>query len=112
MSALPESIKRRAGGRRRYNAQRQRAQAVRRHTVAAMLADDFQADIARALGVSRSTICRDVHAIGAGQMWTAEKCPYCKRWYMNLWGEPAPQCNAIGRPAKRKRAWWAIGVKK
>mgnify|MGYP003380872827 FL=1 len=97
------------GGRRRYNAQRQRAAAIRRHTVAAMLANDYQADIARALGVHKSTICRDARAIGAGQMWTAEKCPYCKRWYMNLWGNAAPQCNAIGRPMKRRRQWWAIG---
>lgn len=107
MSTLPDSIIRRAGGRRRYNAERQRAQAIRRHQVAALLDDDFQADIARALNVSRSTICRDAAVIGA--MWQREKCPYCKRWYMDFFGQASPQCGAVGRPKRRKRAaWWAV----
>ena len=107
MSTLPESIKRRAGGRRKYNAARARAAAIRRHTVAAMLANGLsQSAIAAVLSVNKGTICRDARAIGFGSLWGGIKCPYCKRWYSDLFGHPSPQCNAVGRPMKRKRVWW------
>jgi hypothetical protein len=61
-TSIPDWIIKRAGGRRRYNAERKRAQAARRIIVAGLLPDEYQADIARLLGVSRSTICRDVVA--------------------------------------------------
>jgi hypothetical protein len=65
MTTLPDWIIWRAGGRRRYNAERKRAQAQRRRIVASLIDDEYQADIARLLGVHRSTICRDVAAIGS-----------------------------------------------
>ena len=61
-----ESVCRRAAGRRRYNAKR-RAEARERYkiVVEAIMPTNgrkrgSQAQLARALGVSRSTICRDV----------------------------------------------------
>lgn len=49
------------GGRRHYNAVRQfRASFRRRRVAELLLAEHSQADIARMLGVHRSTICRDV----------------------------------------------------
>ena len=68
---------RRAGGRRHYNAWRQFMAIMRRRKVGKMLlAGKKQVDIARALGVHRSTISRDV-------TWLRElanrrgRCPIC-----------------------------------
>ena len=62
---------RRAGGRRRYNAQRRRTADARRVALVEQLYADrrslwargTQAHYARVLGVSRATICRDVGAL-------------------------------------------------
>jgi hypothetical protein len=63
---------RRAGGRRRRNADQQLARAVRRYRVEQMMVETWpalmtdrgwQAETARALGVDRATVCRDVDAI-------------------------------------------------
>ena len=62
---------RRAGGRRRYNAERARERERRRDRVAAIavelgprfFARGAQAEIARRLGVHRSTVCRDLEEI-------------------------------------------------
>jgi len=58
----PESVvNRRASGRRHYNAWRQFMATARRHKVAELLlAGQTQSEIARSLGVHRSTISRDV----------------------------------------------------
>jgi hypothetical protein len=62
----PEQVFKRAGGRRRYNKQRQEAAAERRSEVWRLLdlyghgRRGTQARIARELNVSRATICRDV----------------------------------------------------
>lgn len=54
----------RAGGRRRYNTWRQRQANHRRHTVIDLaMKGHKKAEIARALGVHRSTIGRDFEAI-------------------------------------------------
>jgi predicted transcriptional regulator len=63
----PGTVCRRAGGRRRYNAQRQRAMLVRRLKVLALALElghgrGVQAEIARLLGVSQATISRDLAA--------------------------------------------------
>jgi hypothetical protein len=72
----------RAGGRRRYNTTQQARAAWRRGQVAELLiaaggffVPGMQARIARHLGVSRSTVCRDVQAIlrGLPSPW----CPCC-----------------------------------
>jgi len=64
MDEIPEWVKRRAGGRRRYNKRRQMA-AFRRSVIVLYLyvcrAID-QAEIARMLGVDRSTVCRDLQS--------------------------------------------------
>ena len=61
---------RRAGGRRRYNAGRRFLRNVRRAEIFGRIAGKpwqsiwgLQAALARALGVSRSTICRDLRAM-------------------------------------------------
>jgi hypothetical protein len=66
----PDEISRRAGGRRRHNAQRAIAAAARRQQVAALLgqfdrpfAYGTRAVLARRLGVSRATICRDLQVL-------------------------------------------------
>jgi hypothetical protein len=62
-----EAAARRAGGRRAYNCRRRLAQTVRRAEVMRRVAckggffrRGIQAEVARELGVSRSTICRDI----------------------------------------------------
>lgn len=59
---------RRAGGRRRYNSHRREMASLRRAKVAQLLREfgvgrGVQAAIARRLGVSQATICRDVQAL-------------------------------------------------
>lgn len=64
---------RRAGGRRRRNAEQQLAKAVRRHRLLGMMCDTqkplgfvewgWQTRAARDLGVGRATICRDIDAL-------------------------------------------------
>ena len=59
-----DQVCKRAGGRRRYNAQRQESAALRRLAVGRMLADDrTRAEIAQVFGVSQATVCRDIAAI-------------------------------------------------
>ena len=62
-----EEVRRRAGGRRRYNAVRGLRALLRRREVARLLSVQggltyrgTQARLARQLGVSRATICRDL----------------------------------------------------
>jgi hypothetical protein len=69
-TAPDDVVASRAGGRRRYNAWRRRLALQRRVEVARLLGEGNllrewgkQTRIARQLGVSRSTICRDVKAI-------------------------------------------------
>lgn len=78
-----EEAARRAGGRRHYNAQRQ-AQARRRRrklsrlisTLGNVFERGLQARLARALGVSRATICRDMDYL-FHLRWP---CPRCGRY--------------------------------
>ena len=75
----PETVARRVAGRRHYNAVRTFRAALRRREVAALLLDGLsQSDIARQLGVHRSTICRDM--VSLRDMARAEVvCPVCGR---------------------------------
>src|SRR5690349_6115939 len=82
----PEAAARRAGGRRRYNAWRQHLAFYRRVKLSRLLSAKesliergVQARLARELGVSRATICRDVRVILA-------------------WGHPCPYCGAYMKP--------------
>ena len=75
-----EEVFRRAAGRRHYNGVRQFRATVRRCDVARLLrvqggltARGTQASLARQLGVSRSTVCRDV----AWLLRQARRCPCC-----------------------------------
>lgn len=67
-----DEVHRRAGGRRAYNRLRQIRAAERRLRIAHRLIHagglhhGLQANIARDLGVHRSTVCRDIAAIMAG----------------------------------------------
>ena len=83
---------RRASGRRRYNAWRQFRAAYRRHQIIdvalqlrlGFFARGAQAAIARALGVSRSTIHRDVwRLMSACQV--GQPCPLCGCEVRHLW---------------------------
>ena len=74
--AATDVAHRRAGGRRRYNAARQRERELRRDRLSALAVETWprfmtdrgwQAWAARQLGVSRATLCRDVDAILAEQ---------------------------------------------
>src|SRR5579859_135639 len=65
----PDVVARRAGGRRHYNLRRQTLALIRRTEVCRLL-DRFPLDergtvvgIARVLGVSAATICRDLNAM-------------------------------------------------
>ena len=77
----PETVAKRAAGRRRYNAVRQFKRELRRRQIVKLAVAErlratergFQVQMARRLGVSPSTICRDMKAI-----WTeARRCPVC-----------------------------------
>jgi len=86
--SLPAStaiVARRAGGRQRINAVRRRA-ALERQRALLLLAQTAgwplagrggQARYARALGVSRSTVCRDVRAVLAWTRQGPHPCPLC-----------------------------------
>jgi hypothetical protein len=73
---------RRAGGRRRRNAEQQLAKAMRRNRLLAMMYDPqnplgfvergWQTRAARTLGVDRATVCRDLDAL-LGEMFGAGK---------------------------------------
>jgi len=77
-----EQICRRAGGRRAYNAQRRFAAAYRTKEVAELLRDGLhQAEVARRLGVSKATICRDVAKLHAMAL-REEICPVCRQSYI------------------------------
>jgi hypothetical protein len=66
------AVCKRAGGRRRYNAERQNQQNWRRNMIIFWTAGlarstwGLQAALARELGVSRATVCRDMAAIRDG----------------------------------------------
>lgn len=69
----------RAGGRRRYNAVRRLRAILRRQQVAELLASGYsQAEIAERLGVSQSTISRDVLHLRA-ETRRRGTCPVCGR---------------------------------
>jgi len=73
----PDTVARRAAGRRHYNSVRTFRATLRRREVAALLVRGLsQAEIARVLGVHRSTVCRDVAALC--EMAKRERvCPLC-----------------------------------
>ena len=88
-----DEISKRAAGRRRYNAVRQFRAADRRAAVARLLfvqgaltEHGTQARLARQLGVSRSTICRDIAALV-------------------LMGHHCPICGAYTRPHRVESSW-------
>jgi hypothetical protein len=73
-----DEVQRRAAGRRRYHALRRLWRELRRGEVVKLLArygysHGVQARIARELGVSEATICRDVRAT----LLTHGPCPRC-----------------------------------
>lgn len=75
----PEASARRAGGRRRFNRQRQEDAAARRYLVATMLPEagleyGVQSEIAEALGVHRSTISRDIQWLLGGKTIPCQTC--------------------------------------
>ncbi len=76
----PDVAARRAGGRRRYNAWRQQKAQHRRTILSHLLSvkgrlfeKGIQARLARELGVSRSTLCRDIRAL----LHDGQPCPCC-----------------------------------
>jgi len=77
-----ESVKRRAGGRRHYNSVRKlRAQVRKLEAGILFLKGMKKADIARQLGVHRSTITRDVQA-QFRELNENRKCPLCGSKYV------------------------------
>jgi DNA invertase Pin-like site-specific DNA recombinase len=75
-----EFAARRAGGRRRYNKERTTAARLRQAQVVQMLrAGVPQAEIARQLQVSRTTVWRDLRAV-IGKAAGRRTCPICGRW--------------------------------
>jgi hypothetical protein len=78
-----ESVCRRAAGRRAYNAHRSLSALLRRCQVVRLLCvkggltkHGTQARLARQLGVSRSTICRDISFL----LLVGRPCPHCGAW--------------------------------
>lgn len=94
-----ETAARRAGGRRRYNRERQDAAAVRRYLLVQMLDErsldwGAQTQMAEALGVHRSTICRDLRWLledkarpcqTCGTRLTPEQWKNADRWEKAQW---------------------------
>ncbi len=88
----------RAGGRRRYNAQRQAQAEKRRRVVAVLLQKGLaSAEIARRLKVHRSTVCRDIQLLtvrrcfwGGAPRTRREAAPYlASLWaYLEAGGDP------------------------
>ncbi len=95
----PEAAARRAGGRRRYNADRQTDALLRRHLVAQMLGEygferGAQSRMAEDLGVHRSTISRDLDWLledkrrpcqTCGTRLTPEQWRNADRWEKACW---------------------------
>ena len=95
----PEIAARRAGGRRRYNRERQDAAAIRRYLLVEMLDEHSlewgaQTAMAEALGVHRSTICRDLQWLledktrpcqTCGTRLTPEQWKNADRWEKAQW---------------------------
>ena len=84
----PDAVARRAGGRRRYNAERQAEAIARRLKILELVGASWilsprglQAQLARYFGVNRSTICRDMEALR--EEWRHTRvCRVCG----SLWG--------------------------
>jgi hypothetical protein len=84
-STSDEEMQRRAGGRRLYNGVRQCRAALRRRELMTivvrsrlkLLEHGTQARLARQLGVSRSTVCRDMKRIFA-EARARGRCPFCQ----------------------------------
>lgn len=76
-----ETVRRRAGGRRKYNAVRQFQALMRQRDILELIKKNGglgspssrQAALARQLGVSRSTVCRDFTKIFHSRV----QCPFC-----------------------------------
>jgi DNA invertase Pin-like site-specific DNA recombinase len=87
-----EQIFKRAGGRRRYNLERQRAAEARLKEVERLLAlygawrRGVRARIARELGVSRATVTRDVQVI---ELWAWARA-HPAQALVRLWGDARP----------------------
>jgi hypothetical protein len=93
-----ETVCRRNAGRRRYNAVRGFRRALRRAQVARLLLKygrdglarhGLQARVARELGVSPGTICRDVQAMMEDSR-RARACPACGAAALPGWAGPDP----------------------
>ena len=77
-----EIVKRRAGGRRHYNSVRKLRAQVRKLEAGILLMKGMRkADIAKQLGVHRSTITRDVQA-QFRELNENRKCPLCGSKYV------------------------------
>jgi hypothetical protein len=81
-----EEVKRRAGGRAKYNALRQFGAAMRRRQVLHLLGElgwtyGVQATMARRLGVSEATISRDM----AQLLPLVKPCPACGQFILREW---------------------------
>lgn len=85
----PDTVNRRAGGRRRINAERKRQAWERRLRILdeingafLLLPHGMQTRLAARFGVSRSTICRDIEAIR--EEWRkARRCGVCGEVYLS-----------------------------
>lgn len=79
----PAAVHRFIGGRRNYNSCRQFARALRWQKLITLWAKNpraKKAELARDLGVHRSTVCRDIKAILAESQ-KLESCPICGHKY-------------------------------
>ena len=100
----PEAVARRAGGRRRYNAQRHEEAIQRRLRILEIVGAKWvlnphgmQTQLAKALNVNRSTINRDFEALR--EEWRHTRiCPVCRVW----WEYPLPVHAYIYRIRKRE----------
>lgn len=83
----PDAVARRAGGRRRYNAQRHEEAIKRRLRILEIVGVDWvlsphgmQSRLAKILNVNRSTINRDLEALRVEWRHT-RICPVCRVWW-------------------------------
>ena len=82
----------RAGGRRRYNARRQFKADYRRYRLTCLARQSginpfrrgAQTTLARMLGVSRATVCRDI-AVMLKAWQQSKRCPVCGCQRMHFW---------------------------